>query len=170
MRTEHLPLRQEQFPNYPRKNLKLFRPTYIEELHLLLNQEKLLPPDLRECISPLIDYRWDAQQGYDGFHIETSDTLLSEFWENEKKIRLSSHKKLLLCNYQAALLLDQLSKGIILFICSEEQTPVLHILQNAHSYVLQDCSLPYLLMNVLFLLFLVGRKYARQYKFLAIRY
>lgn len=94
VRTEHFPLRQEQFPNYPRKNLKLFRPTDIEELHLLLNQEKLLPPDLRECISPLIDYRWDAQQGYDVFHIETSDTLLIEFWENEKNQALFTQKAL----------------------------------------------------------------------------
>lgn len=82
------PYGRNSFLITPRKNLKVFRPTDIEELHLLPHQEEFLSPDLRESIFPLVDYNWYAQQGYDGFHIEAQDTILGEFWENGK-IRLS---------------------------------------------------------------------------------
>ncbi len=82
------PYGRNSFLITPRKNLKVFRPTDLEELHLLPNQEELMPPDLRECIFPLIDYSWYSQQGYDGFHIETRDTLLGESWD-DGKIRFS---------------------------------------------------------------------------------
>lgn len=61
----------------PKKDLKVFRPTDIAEIKMKkFGREFVDFPELMTL--ELVDYHWYAEQGFDGFHVESEDLLLGE--------------------------------------------------------------------------------------------